>query len=180
MEGPSWSADFPCNASPQTTPLKPVPLIVHYNFCHPNTNEYLKCLWAKNTEKLRTVEDQNVSGINGYIRGQKFTLSYAHVPLQHFFYFLSLVANKTNHHSVSRGGLNVTAPSHKKTAAQISMREMKSSQGKKKRGHTEAPVSVEISANLLPFTLFVRKIRSECKPATKGLCLKSVEEDEGA
>lgn len=48
------------------------------------------------------------------IAGQRFTLSYVHVPLQHFFFLLSLVANKTNHHSASRGGLNVTAPSCKK------------------------------------------------------------------
>lgn len=94
-------------------------LINFHDFCWPvNTN---KAHLEKKTEKLRTVEDKNVPSINGYRAGQRFTLSYVHVPLQHFllllFFFLSLVANKTNHHSVSRGGLNVTAPSHKKNCS---------------------------------------------------------------
>lgn len=41
-------------------------------------------------------------------------------------FFNLLWGSKTNHHGASKGGLNVTAP--KKTAAQISVREMKSSQ----------------------------------------------------
>lgn len=76
------------------------------------------------------------------------------LPLCVFKAPFSLVVSKRNHYSTSKGGLNVTAP--KKTTAQISVREMKSFQ-EKKRGHSEAPVSVEISTNLSPFTLFVRK-----------------------
>lgn len=89
------------------------------------------------------------------------------------------MANKTNHHSASRGGLNVTAPPRKKNCSS-DQHERDEELPEKKRGHTEAPVSVEISANLSPFTLFVRKIRSEREPATEGLCLKSGEKNEGA
>lgn len=131
----------------------------------------------KKTSKTEDCRGQECPQYQRIHRRAKIYIILRPCSLAALFFFLSLVANKTNHHSVSKGGLNVTAPSHKKTAARISMREMKSSQ---KKGHTEAPVSVEISANLSPFTLFVRKIRSECKPGTKGLCLKSIEKSEGA